>query len=202
MVFIPIMKINSIKNLNFTANFIKKEPILKKDKNGNYQTFNVNFIEFDLKNKADVNKITDICDMPEFDSFGEDLEDDIVYNNHFDDVYYKTKRCYALVKETENDFQDIDKNNVLGIFSFYESVKDQSPNFISYFMTNDLYSNNMNRKSNKEYSEIGTGMVNALKKIYPNKSIGLYSAYTATDFWRKNGFKNKNEFYLQYDNKN
>ena len=195
------MKINSVRNLNFTANLIKKQPILKKDENGNYRPFDVNFVEFDLRRQEDIDKITEICDMPEFDSFGEDLQDDIVYNNHFDEYYYKTKRCYALVKETEDNFNDIDKDKVLGIFSLYESLKDQAPNFISYFMTNDSYSNNLNHKSNKEYSEIGTGMVNAIKEIYPNKALGLYSAYTATDFWRKNGFKNKNDFYLECSNK-
>ena len=187
------MQISLINNLNFRAKFIDNATILKKDKDGKYQPCDVNFVEFDLKDKRDVNKVNEICSMPEFCSFGEGLREDIneatmpYYTN------YKNTHCYALVKEKEQNYKNIRPKNVLGIFSTHESVTDSHPHKIDYFMTNSKYSNNKVLKHKEEYTGIGTGMVNAFKKMYPSKSIELHPAQDAEVFWMKNGFK-KNGF--------
>ena len=193
------MQIRSINNLNFKASFIDNGKVLKKDTTGNYQPCDVNFIEFKLNDKNDVTKIHDICSMPEFSSLGKHLIE-IIYAATLPsrNDYYNT-HCYALVKENEENFDDINTNNVLGIFTVYEGYPDKNTNHIPYFMTNSKYSNNKEIKPNEEYSGIGTGMINAFKNQHPNDSICLYPSTDAINFWGKNDFRYNNSFRMTYN---
>ncbi|MBQ6516046.1 hypothetical protein IJI31_02590 [bacterium] len=193
------MKISPCNNLNFNATFIDNSRVLKKDKKGDYQPCDVQFVEFKLNDKNDVKKVHEICSMPEFCSLGEHLRE-TVYAAGFPSDYHNT-HCYALVKENEKNLDNINKKNVLGIFTAYESYPNLNSNQIAYFITNSIYSNNKEIKPNEEYTRIGTAMSNAFKKLHPDKSIGLYPSREAVKFWEKNDFRFKNGIYMIYEPK-
>jgi len=193
------MKITPCNNLNFNATFISNSKVLKKDKNGDYQPCDVQFVEFKLNDKNDVKKVHEICSMPEFCSLGEHLRE-TVYAASFPSDYHNT-HCYALIKEDEKNLENINRNNVLGILSAYEDYPRRKEDHIAYFMTNSKYSNNKEIKPREEYTGIGTGMANAFKKLHPKDIIGLYPSREAVQFWEKNDFRYKNAIYMVYNPK-
>ncbi|MBQ6515731.1 hypothetical protein IJI31_00970 [bacterium] len=181
------MKINSVNNLNFNAKFIDKATILKQDKSKEYKPCDANFVEFDLHDRKDMAKISEICSMDEFDVMGFDLIMDATYIDCFDKVKYNNKRCFALTQENENNFENIDKNKVLGICTVYENKSEDKPNCIAYFMTNYDYRSKYSK--GEPYTQVGTGLANALKNYFPNKPFVCYSVPESVNFWRKQGFK-------------
>lgn len=191
------MKINSVNNLNFNAKFIDKATILKQDKNKEYKPCDANFVEFDLKNKKDIEKVSEICSMEEFDVLGYDIIMDIDLPESFDKVNYSRKRCFALTQENENNFENIDKNKVLGICTVYENKSEDKPDCIAYFMTNYDYRSKYSK--GKPYTNVGTGMVNALKKSFPDKPYICYSLPESVNFWRKQNFKNVEGALMSYE---
>ena len=182
------MQITSINSLNFNAHLVDNPTILKKDRRGNYKPCEVNFVEFDLKDEKDVKKISKICSMPEFYSLGIHIKS-IVHAAAQDCEDYNNTHCYALVNENQKSFKNINKRNVLGIFTAYDRSSENRPYHIAYFITNNKYSNNKAVKPNGKYTGIGTGMVNSLKKLHKNEAIDLYPATEAIEFWKKNDFR-------------
>jgi len=181
------MKINSVNNLNFNAKFIDKVSVLKQNENNEFKPCDANFVEFDLYDRKDMAKISEICSSDEFDSFGCDLIWDVAFLDCFDKANYNKKRCFALTQGTETNFENIDKDKVLGICTVYENKSKDKPNCISYFMTSNAYRGKYTR--GKEYSRVGTGLANALKSHYPEKSFTCYSVPESVNFWRKQDFK-------------
>ena len=144
-----------------------------------------------------MDKIAEICLTKDFEIFGNELLMDAYYRDMLDKFSYSKKRCFALTDGSENNFNNIDKDKVLNILTIYESNSPEKPNYISYFMTNNKYRNN--KEGHAEYFNIGTGMVNALKSVFPNKSIDNYSNIESINFWKKNGFKNVTEQHMRYE---
>lgn len=193
------MQISAVNSLNFKATFVDNGKVLKKDSSGNYQPCDVSFVEFKLNEENDVEKVYEICSAPEFQSLGVHLKEIIFAATLASGKDYYNTHCYALVKENERNFDDINKNNVLGIFTVYEGYPSDNTNHIPYFMTNGKYSNDKEIKHNDEYSGIGTGMINAFKNLHPNDSISLYPSKNAVKFWEKNDFRYNNSFGMTYN---
>lgn len=191
------MKINFVNNLNFNAKFIDKVSVLKQGKNQEYKPCDANFVEFDLKNRKDMRKISEICSTDEFDALGYDIIMDVALLDSFDKVTYSKKRCFALTQENENNFKNIDKNKVLGICTVYENKSEDQPDCIAYFMTNSNYRSKYTK--GKPYTNVGTGLVNALKTNFPNKPFICYSVPDSVNFWRKQDFKNAGGALMYYE---
>ncbi len=185
------MYINPINNINFQAKIAKaKVPILKRNGNKGYQNCSAKLWELDINNPNDMQKIREICRMPEFALYSYELPQALTENNTEE---YK-KHCFVLTKDNNKTASDIDKNDVLGMFTFYETNKNEQPNIIKFFITNLQYRTKWNCSVHeKEYMHIGNGMAKAAKSISPQKSLYCYSEPWAVKFWEKNGFKQISE---------
>ena len=180
------MHISHVNGINFKSDIIKSVPILRKTENKEYKPYMAKLAEFDINNPKDIDKLAEICHMPEFALYGYELPASIRAGNN----ERVTRHCFALLKNTQDSASDIDKDNVLGLFTFNEFKDDEQPDRIQLFITNQLYRTRWYRNTREnEFMHIGHGMAKAIQEIFPLKSIKCYSEPGAVEFWTKNGFK-------------
>lgn len=192
------MNINSVNKINFSATFVRKVPIICNDENGIGHYYDANLLEFDRKNDHDLAKVRQICNMDEFWELGDKLYHDLSEDEYYSDI--KEKRCFVLTENTEENFNDIDKDKVLGIYTIHEN-KDPKEISNAYFMTNMKYREAYWGVKTK-FNGIGHGMDNATKEMYPDKTIYTYSARLAVPFWEKQGYKHETDRRLVYEPNN
>lgn len=180
------MHISRINNINFKADIIKSVSILRKTGDEGYKPYMAKLAEFDINNPKDIDKLTEICHMPEFTFYGYELPVSMREGNN-ESV---TKHCFALLKNTQDPASEIDKRNVLGLFTFNEFKDDKQPDRIPLFITNQHYRTRWYRDTREnEFMHIGHGMAQALQEIFPIKSIKCFAEPGAIEFWKKNGFQ-------------
>ena len=189
-----MIKFTPMNNINFTSRYVTDVPISKRINDEEYEPYTAKLVEFDIYDEKDQEKIDKICKKNEFSSFGFDL-----YNGLYSHDYGINKKyCFALVKNTEKDLTDIDKDNVLGIYSLYEFNDKKAPLTLPYFMTNDDY-HNQYYNSNPKYKGVGKGMFKSITEMFPTKSIYGFTAWTAMGFWEKMGLRHLSERRMIYD---
>lgn len=183
---------NSANSIAFSSTYIQDVNIKKKNDKDEYESYEGKLVELDMHD--DRKKIKSICEKDEFRSFGNEL-----YKTLYDNDYYNVskKHCYALVENTEENLTDIDKDKVLGIYTLYELKNKRIPLSIPYFMTNGSYTNEYS-SSDSEYKDIGKGMFKSIPKMYPDKAIYGYTAWSAMPFWEKMGMQHLSERRLVY----
>ncbi|MBQ6516534.1 hypothetical protein IJI31_05080 [bacterium] len=181
-------------NINFTSRYVMDVPISKRAADDKYEPYTAKLVEFDINDEKDDQKIDEICKKDEFYSFGFDLYNDL-HSNYFG--LNEKKYCYALVENSEKDLTNIDKDKILGIYSLYEKPNSDEPLTLAYFMTNADYKNEY-KYENPKFKNVGRGMFQSIPKMYPNKSIFGFSAWSAMSFWEKMGFEHLSERRLIY----
>ena len=184
---------HKVNNVNFSANFVREVTILKRDAAGLYQTYGAKLIEFDIGQEK--NKIREICYSKDFLTFGDRLYKDLKADTYCGSIVQK--RCYALVTEEENNLDNINPSNVLGLFSLHEDKTAQKSHTIPFFMTNRKYRSDGGAGHNL-FTGIGKGMINALKELFPTGSLEGNSSVYSIEFWKKNGFKPISDRHLIY----
>lgn len=188
------MHIDSISNTNFGAKVARKRiKVLRKGPDGGYKDYFTRLLEFDIKNQNDMQKIIEICKMPEFALYSYELPHALMSG---DAEIYK-KHCFVLTKDSEKKLADIDKDDVLGIFTFYETAENSMPNIIKFFITNLKYRTRWDSiEREKEFMHIGRGMAQAAQEMFPKKPVCCYSEPWAVRFWEKNGYKEISEQHM------
>ena len=172
-----MLPVNSVSNISFTSRYVDKVKVLK-----GQEPYFANLVHFDLP--EDMTKIKELCYTKDFISFGRQLYSDL---NRAPEYPVIKKYCFALVNNNEKDFSNINIENVMGIYTLHESYVKEVPIKITYFITK--YDYQYGTKPNREYSEIGRGMYNSIKKQFPNKSLSGLSAVGAVSFWEKMGLE-------------
>lgn len=180
------MYVHPINNTNFRAKIVKEVPILKKTGCSGYKNASANLVEFDITNSADMEKIKEISRLPGFALYGYEIYQSLLSENNNS----ITKHCFALVDDSQKNTSTINNDNVLGLFTFREIGEEERPDEVELFITNQQFRTRWYRSEREnKFSHIGEGMAEALKSIFPNKSIKCFSEAGAVDFWKKFGFQ-------------
>jgi hypothetical protein len=178
--------VHPINNTDFRAKIVKEVPILKKTGCSGYKNASANLLEFDITNSADMEKIKEISKLPGFALYGYEIYQSLLPENNNS----ITKHCFALVNDSQMYSSKIDNDNVLGLFTFRERSEKEYPDEVALFITNQQFRTRWyrNERENK-FLHVGEGMAEALKSIFPYKSIKCFSEAGAVNFWKKCGFK-------------
>jgi len=180
------MYINSVNNLNFQARIVKSVPILQKNNQNKYNRFDACLMEYDVTSHDDMEKIKEISKLPGFALYGYEIYQSLLSGN--DNVM--NRYCFVLVDNPQKIKTEINDDNILGLFTFREIKEEDKPDEVALFITNHKYRTYWFRKvHDNEFMHIGKGMAEALKTIFPKKSIKCYSERGAVEFWKKNGFR-------------
>lgn len=184
---------------SFSAQFVMKVPIQKYSNTDRmYKTFMADLIKFDKKSPIDLDIVGKICENDEFSPLGKYLIK-MWHNKLWNIPCVQSNSVYALVKPQESaDYSEITPDDTFGITEFVEPLFNQySPNQIMYMITKQSYRKN-DCPYNSQYTNIGKGITDALKTLYPHVPIYVFSEYEATEFWQKQGFTNMSERRMIY----
>ena len=189
---------NNSYNPSFSASLALKTSVLRYSPAARaYKPFVADLVKFDKKNPEDYECVKQICGLSDFQTLGSYLLK-LWTNNIWNWPAVKSNNVYALTTPQKN-YDKINTNDVLGITEFVEN-KDEIPGYynqIMFMITRKPYQAS-NCFGLSAYSKIGTGMVDALKDLYPQKSIAVFSEIEALPFWEKQGFKTVGDRKLIY----
>lgn len=190
--------------ISFKANFIHLTNIQNLNNDG-YKPFNASFVEINPKNKNDISLLKCLSDTWGSDSYagsiysaalGDSKLDNLIIENPID------RKFFALTSQ-KNSYEKLDPKKVLGMVHINNY---SNANSIEFLQVNPEYITPLKKEStveklfNKmfkitkatpkqpEYKHIGSGMLDSLKKLFPDKPITLLSVSTAIKFYKKNGF--------------
>lgn len=169
------MNIN-FNNLNFGAKYINSTLIKKYDSNKqSYSPVQAAFVEIESSNLSDRDALHELRkDWKDCDYYIAPIVDSIDYE-------FEDNKVYALTSQRHN-FDKLRSDEIMGLANMDVS-KGKIPE-LSYLQVDPSL---LNKMEPPIYKNVGTGILNSLKQIY-NKAIQLVSAYSATEFYVKNGF--------------
>ena len=175
-----------VHNISFGAKLLDTATIQKNICGGRKIPHDVALVELDAHSYNDLKSIEDIVfPWGGLSSLTLEIYDKMsaVYENppHINNGWY----FYALTNQ-KNGYEKLDSKAILSIAQVTDTNSGNNKIKINYFETNEKY--NYYAKKPK-FSQIGTALVNGIKKIYPNKNIVLTAIDDAIPFWEKNGFK-------------
>ncbi len=198
MIKVDVLNSNNNYSPSFSAALAMKTSVLRYNPaTRTYKPFAADLIKFDKKNPEDYESMKQICGLSDFQTLGSYLLK-LWTNNTWNWPAVKSNSVYALTTPQKN-YDIINTDDVLGITEFVEN-KEDIPGFynqIMFMITRKPYQAS-NRSGLSNYSEIGTGMVDALKDLYPQKSIAVFSEIEALPFWEKQGFSTVGDRKLIY----
>lgn len=185
--------------INFTAKFIEKKQILKKEHGNDYKPCDVSIVELDKNDSRDVSALgkTSLDWIIQGDGI---LTYNIYKNavNQYSD-FDNEKEHYLAVTTQDSDYENLDYKKILGLSLFSET---SSPvNEINLFEVRPNISKSLSK--NREYKKAGTALLNYIQNTYTQKPIYVISRDESINFYLKNNFKPINDHsdcpYLMYE---
>ena len=185
------MKINSFSGLNFGAKYIEQVDVKKYNpKSTLYDSASLSFVEFDPINKRDTEAIANaVKTWKGQDYAGMIAQNANLVSNGF--LSPEVNHIYLMTSQT-HDFDNLDSKKILGLAQMQTGV-DEEDNLRYFQVRPDLKHGIKNRR----YKNIGSGMLDSLKKIY-NKAITLIASYSAANFYELQGFEIRNTDLFEY----
>ncbi|MCR5266050.1 MAG: hypothetical protein K6E29_05590 [Cyanobacteria bacterium RUI128] len=170
--------------INFTANFVKRAPVLKKDDKGGYSPARVNIVELDKDDANDIESLyaTSIEWNEQGARYASDVFHEAVKGYEYDDI---EKEHYYAVTEQTKDFHKLDPKKILGLMLFSESRFNE--NEINWFQVRP--DTNIVNSHDREYKHVGKSLIDLLKERYWDKPIYVKSSQAAVDFYASQGFQ-------------
>lgn len=170
--------------INFTANFVKRAPVLKKDDKGDYSPAKVTIVELDIEDENDILALYKTS--VEWNELGalyaSEVFHEAVKGYEYGDI---EKEHYFAVTEQTKDFHKLDSDKILGLMLFSESRYNEDE--INWLQIKP--NTNSVNSHNREYKHIGKSLVDLLKERYWHKSIYVKSSSAAVDFYTSQGFQ-------------
>lgn len=192
--------------INFKANYIKRVDIQKYD-GQNYNPCKANLV---LLNQKDMPALSEIADM-----WDTNLTRGIksAYEYKLPD-----ERLYAVTLQKDS-FEKLYPSKVLGMTYFNENSGSSnrvieflhtrpdciSPDYKSDFqklmqhIKKLIFRKKQIVKKQPAYKHVGESLVSAMKELYPDKPIVLYSLSEAVSFYKKNDFIKKNGYMIWFN---
>lgn len=164
-------------NINFRAQKLGMTKIKKLNKNKNrYIPQKVAFIKFDL------NTIEDKKALKNMDSewpytFARSINKSILKQ--------KDAEVYALTLQNDS-FEKIETNKILGLAEIV-AIEDTDSHFLEYMQIHPDYAYKKGLFQ-RDYKNIGTALLNSIKKLDFIKKISTNSLFSAIDFYKTNCF--------------
>lgn len=176
--------------INFKANFIRNTHIqqvvtkdLSKDKE-------VSLVELDVNQKNDISALKTVAEDWDRRAFGYAgcIYDDATNTIKFPD----TKEHFFALTTQKEDYKNLDPKKILGLTMFSDK-KNSSKNELNWLQVepDSSYSNSGEYRT---YKNVGRTLVNYLKEI-SDKTLSVYPARKAAEFYRKLGFKKETSKY-------
>jgi len=166
--------------INFKANYIKPAVVQKRLIDGSYADSKGSFIEFDYKNKKDMDSLKKVSEIWGAGTFAYDIYDESDRASIEED---DTKHTYAITKQ-KSGFNNVDPYEIMGLA--YVEEKSPKEKELVYLQAEPASSDIC---EDKPIKHIGSTMLDSLKSISSNNSITLKSVNSAIDFYETNGFK-------------
>ena len=185
-------------SINFTAGFIQKKQILKKEQDENYKPCYVSIVELDKTDKKDINALEKTA--LNWIMQGKGLITYNIYKNATkkygnDNIL---KEHYLAVTTQNSDYENLDYSKILGVSLFSET--DTPVNELNLL---EVQPRTSSISKNREYKKVGTELLNYIQNTYNEKPIYVVSLDGAIDFYLKNNFKSisgqPDSHYLMYD---
>ena len=188
---------NKIDGIGFQAKPINKVIIQKFDKKTkNFFPCEATFVMLDHKNKGDIAAINNLSKSWKGATF---LKNISTSANWMDDKKFSHIHVYAVTTQEKN-FKKLSPTKILGLVEMRKD-DDKPKNTILHFLQVKPIAMHKEETKKRVYKQVGTGILNSLKKIY--KSMSLFSDNGVEPFYEKNGFIHDNYgkgHYVWYSN--
>ena len=117
-------------------------------------------------------------------NYAKDIQSD------FEEIYKNSHQAqndyfYALTTQTDR-FEHIDYSKVIGVAEVWNCPEISDFLDIRYLQVSPSTNHDV---ANREYRNIGTTILNALKSLFPLRNIYVIADKNVRDFYTKNGFK-------------
>lgn len=168
--------------VSFNGNYISPATVQKRGKNGVYNDHKVSFVKIDLSNGSDIFALQKINDTWQNATFITDICDDASFlheNKFFDNGH----EFYVLTTQ-KKEFHKLNPDEILAGTSV--SARPLLPYVNIEHL--EIKPGFQYPEQNRLYKKVGTGMIEALKKVFSKKDITLHSIFSALDFYKSNGF--------------
>lgn len=168
-------------NIHFGANFIGQVPVKKKNIKGKFETKKVSLILIDTLNKNDILALKHT---------GENWKDFAtpIYEDAKMSFERKARSNFhhilALTEQTDN-FEKLQPDKLLAESSIMAFPSSKKIN-IDEFQVKPEYNY---FSPNRKFKQVGTALLDAIKKIFQGKEITLRAVSNAVDFYSKNDFR-------------
>lgn len=177
------MRIENSTSPNFSAKFINKTAIGKKDFYPNYFSEQVSFVRIEPQNSSDIKALEQVSKFWIYGGFAKNVYY-MACAIRNKSKYYKNHEVYALTSQNDN-FEKLDSRKILGVAGTCPENKDKL--FIEYIQANpqEIYA------IEPEYRGIGSAILDSLKNLF--SKIYCYPSNTDSviNFYTKNGFQKK-----------
>lgn len=175
--------------INFTARYIDNAKVLKSIQNGRYEDADLSIVELNNHDTRDLNALKRTTGL--WDKKGAKYARAMYYEASSDiPLPSVDKEHYFAVTEQKDDFTHLEPEKVLGLMIFDETNYNSNELAMLEVEPSCAKKNGENRK----YKQVGSALVNYIKKSYNDKNIIVFADVNAIDFYKKNGFEN------MYDN--
>ena len=179
--------------ITFKADFIDNKYINKYDNvTRTREPYKVQLVELNPVSANDLRTLNEITELwGGKKSFVSDIRDDF-------DLFFKTyneepnKRFLALTFQ-QNGFRNLVSDSVIALAEIVQRtyIKHQ----LNYIEVEPKY---RHKNDSREYGNIGTTMLNAIKELLPNKDIIADIVSEEEEFYLKNGFERLNGMTMKY----
>jgi len=171
-----------ISNISFKANYIKPTVVQKRTTDGSYADSKGSFIEFDYKNKKDMDSLKKVSDTWGAGTFAYDIYEETTQAIEEDND--ENKHTYAITQQ-RSGFDDVNPDEIMGL-AFVEEKSPKEKELV-YLQVDPFIAKTY---EDKPIRHIGSAMLESLKSISSNSAITLKAVNSAFDFYETNGFKN------------
>ena len=155
-----------------------------------YSTRTVSVLEFDSASRKDLEALVKLADKWGSAKFSSDIAS-TANRLHFSSGNNSQEKIYILTTQNSN-YNMIDVKQVLGLAE--TSCGDNYAVYVNFLQTKPSLINKPNKsRKPKEFTHIGEGMLNLLKKKNANRPVYLYPLPDVVQFYERNGFKKISE---------
>ena len=165
---------------NFNGNFIKTGKILKRTPSWDLKKYNASIVQISARDKQDVASIKQASKL-----WGDGHS--IMYgilSSLITDRGSNFYKYFVMTRQNKN-FEVLNPKNILGLCQTCKTYDSQE---IIYLITNPKYDY---KAADREFSGIGKSFLDFVKEQSPNTNIEVFPMFSAVKFYKKYGFKQK-----------
>lgn len=174
-----------MQQISFSGTYIKPIMIKKLAQNGEFVPHEVSLVQFDARNKADVDAIQRTYEEWSIvDNCFVEIIRDIAKWLHGSKTRQKSRKIFLLTNQ-QYGFEKLNPNEILGEFMVWKPKHSKTVE-VEVIQTNPFH--NYDAGEFRQYTEIGQSMLDEIKEQYAGNILQLRSDKYATGFYEKNGF--------------